>query len=183
MKGEEAAFNELYNRYWPGTYAHAISILKDSSLAQEVSQDIFLKIWELRADLSAARNFRNYLFIIARNRILSELRKKVSAMSRSSWSPDEEFSFPPDRQLHYKELYGRILDTIEKLPPQKKMVFKMSRIEQLSRAEIVQQTGLSYGTVNQYLVEALVFLRTHLGKYISAGIILLGTVIYHLLKK
>ncbi|MGX5817649.1 RNA polymerase sigma factor [Chitinophaga lutea] len=181
--GDEQAFSTLFDRYWSGVYVHILSLLKNTAHAEEVTQDIFLKIWELREKLPELDSFRNYLFIITRNRVLSELRKKPSLpIENDGWMQEEEH-LAPDRQLGYKEFYRQVMDAIEQLPPQKKRVFKMYRVDQLSRSEIVQQTGLSYGTVNQYLVEAVSFLKTRLRNSAGADFIVLLGAAWFILEK
>lgn len=160
--GDEVAFAALFDSYWPGVYAHILSFLKDAGLAEEVSQDIFIKLWDVRATLGAVNDFRSYLFIATRNRIFSELRKKKTLLEDTTLDHLTATALQPDEQLRYKEFYSQVMDAIEQLPARKKEVFKMSRLEHLSRKEIAAQTGLTYGTVNQYLIDATVFIRNRL---------------------
>ncbi len=174
-EGNEAAFAALFDKYWAGVYSHILSFLKEAVLAEEVTQDIFLKIWEQRKRLPELDSFRNFLFVITRNRIFSELRKKKELPGDPESFILEEPHMIPDRQLGYKEFYRQVMEAIDLLPPQKKRVFTMYRVEQLSRADIVRETGLSYGTVNQYLVEAGSFLKTHLRDAASFELLLFFT--------
>ncbi len=181
--GSQAAFAALFDGYWAGVYAHILSFLKDAAHAEEVTQDIFMKIWELRRRLPELESFRNFLFVITRNRIFSELRKKKELPAEPEALLLEEQQLVPDRQLGYKEFYRQVMEAIELLPAQKKRVFKMYRVEQMSRADIVRETGLSYGTVNQYLVEALSFLKTRLKNSVSADFLLLLSVAWFMFEK
>lgn len=173
--GNEVAFAALFDHYWAGVYAHILSFLKNAAHAEEVSQDIFLKLWENRQRLPELESFRNFLFIVTRNRIFSELRKKKELPAEPEDILLEEPQMVPDRQLDYKEFYRQVMEAIEQLPAQKKRVFKMYRMEQMSRQEIMRETGLSYGTVNQYLVEAVSFLKSRLRNNVSADFILYVT--------
>lgn len=175
--GNEAAFTALFDSCWAGVYTHILSFLKDTSLAEEVTQDIFLRIWEQRRRLPELESFRNFLFVITRNRIFSELRKKKELPVEPDEFLLEEQQMVPDRQLRYKEFYNQVMDAIEQLPAQKKRIFKMYRVEQMSRADIVRETGLSYGTVNQYLVEAASFLKTRLRNNASVDFLVYVTII------
>ncbi|WP_341837604.1 RNA polymerase sigma-70 factor [Chitinophaga pollutisoli] len=173
--GNEVAFAALFDQYWAGVYAHILSFLKNAAHAEEITQDIFLKLWENRQRLPALESFRNFLFIVTRNRIFSELRKKKELPAEPENFLLEEPQMVPDRQLDYKEFYHQVMEAIEQLPAQKKRVFKMYRMEQMSRQEIMRETGLSYGTVNQYLVEAVTFLKSRLRNNVSADFILYVT--------
>ncbi|MET7001517.1 RNA polymerase sigma factor [Chitinophaga defluvii] len=181
--GNEAAFTALFDHYWSKVYVHILSFLKNTALSEEVTQDIFLKIWEVRQNLPELNSFKNFLFIITRNRILSELRKKPALPEENDLSILEEQVLVPDRQLRYKEFYTHVMDAIELLPAQKKRVFKMNRVENRSRADIAREMGLTYGTVNQYLVEAISFLKTHLRNKVSGDLLLLFSVAGFILEK
>jgi RNA polymerase sigma factor (sigma-70 family) len=136
--GNESAFTALFDHYWSKVYVHILSFLKNTALSEEVTQDIFLKIWEVRKTLPELDSFKNFLFIITRNRIMSELRKKPALPNESELGFLEEEVLVPDRQLRYKEFYQLVMETIELLPTQKKRVFKMNRVENRSRTEIAQ---------------------------------------------
>ncbi|MDQ0109018.1 RNA polymerase sigma-70 factor (ECF subfamily) [Chitinophaga terrae (ex Kim and Jung 2007)] len=161
-EGDVHAFTSLFDIFWPGVYAHILSFLKQAALSEEVSQDIFVSLWNNRTRLASVKDFKSYLFIITRNRIFSELRKKQELMDESALEHLREPGSQPDEQLKYKEFFNQVMDAIEQLPPRKKEVFKLSRLENLSRKEIAERTGLTYGTVNQYLIDATVLIRTRL---------------------
>jgi RNA polymerase sigma-70 factor (ECF subfamily) len=171
--GSEVAFTSLFEQYWSNVYVHIFSFLKNSTHAEEVTQDIFLKIWEVRSTLPQLDSFKNFLFIITRNRILSELRKKPALPEEPDPALLEEHLLVPDVQLDYKEFYSQVMEAIELLPAQKKRAFKMYRVENRSRSEIAREMGLTYGTVNQYLVEAMNFLRAHLRNKTSNDLLVL----------
>lgn len=160
--GNETAFTALFDLYWPGVYAHALSFLKQAALAEEISQDIFISIWNNRTKLSAISDFKSFLFIISRNRIFSRLRQKPQLLDDTSLDHIAGSDLTPDARLHYKEFLGQVMQVIEQLPPRKQEVFRMSRLDNLSRKEIAERTGLTYGTVNQYLVDATLFIKTRL---------------------
>lgn len=182
-EGSQTAFTSLFEQYWSGVYVHILSFLKNTAHAEEVTQDIFLRLWEVRQKLPELESFRNFLFIITRNRILSELRKKPALPVEEDGLMLEEQHLVPDRQLGYKEFYHQVMEAIELLPAQKKRVFKMYRVENMSRADIMRETGLTYGTVNQYLVEALSFLKTHLKNKTTGDFLLLLTLAWFTFEK
>ena len=73
--GQEEAFTELFNYYRPAIYDVASRFLQSHALAEEMVQDVFLKVWLKRAEMSAIRNFNGYLFIMARNMIFDRIKK------------------------------------------------------------------------------------------------------------
>src|SRR5436190_12625072 len=100
-QGDQAAFTKLLRLFWNKVYIQALTYLKSSEVAQEITQDIFLKIWSMKEKLPGLDNFSNYLFIISRNEIISALRKKGASFSNHADEPVENL-LRPDLQLNYK---------------------------------------------------------------------------------
>ncbi|QEC41530.1 RNA polymerase sigma-70 factor [Pseudobacter ginsenosidimutans] len=159
-EGDEAAFKELYDRSWNRLYAFAISWLKSGILAEDVVQDIFLKLWIRRAELSAIKNADNYLFILCRNAVLNLMEKNaVRQKSGNEIASALESPLLPDAVLQLKELKTTINQLVEKLPTQQRLVYKMSREEGLTHDEIAQRLGILKETVKNHMVRALNTLR------------------------
>ena len=171
-QGNQAAFAQLLRSCWNKVHTQAITYLKDASLAQEITQDVFIKIWSVRSTLPALENFSNYLFIVSRNEIISALRKKGQGFVDPG--PDMEANLMlPDEQLQYKEFHHRLLQASEELPPVRKQVFKMSRLEGRTYDDIARDLGISRNGVKDHIVKALNFLRTRLSISGTEKIILL----------
>ncbi len=161
-RDDQTAFTCLLRNYWNKVYTQALIYLKSPQRAQEITQDVFLKIWFARERLIAIQNFPDYLFIISRNEIISALRKKNKQVVEPS-NNLEEMLMRPDRQLYYKESYNKILQLIGQLPATRKKVFTLSRLEGKSYEEIGSELGISRNGVKDHIVKALNFLRTHFG--------------------
>ena len=160
--GDQKAFTVLVDLYWNQVYGHALAYVKSSPRAQEVTQDVFLHLWNKRDRLPEVNNFKNYLFILGRNRIISSMRKKLDEPADHDHIETLREVLTPDQQLRYKEVYALILDGIEQLPPARKTIFKMSRLEGMSYEEIARRMNISKNTVKGHIVLALNFLRTWL---------------------
>jgi len=170
--GDEKAFTILLRSYWNKVYSQALTYLKSSERAQEIAQDIFVKIWSSREKLSGVDSFSNYLFIVSRNEIISSLRKKETIFTDPTDDLTEAF-FVPDQQLQYKETNQRLLKAIEQLPPTRRIVFKMSRFEGKSYQEIGEELNISRNGVKDHIVKALNFLRTNL-RFVEMIILLIA---------
>lgn len=159
-QGDQVAFTFLLRSHWNKVYTQALTYLKSSEQAQEITQDIFVKLWSTKEKLIEIENFADYLFIISRNQLISALRRKKEQMSVL---PDdvEDVLMRPDRQLQYKESYNKILSLIEQLPPVRRKVFTMSRLEGKSYEEIGTTLGISRNGVKDHIVRALNYLRTN----------------------
>jgi RNA polymerase sigma-70 factor (family 1) len=161
---DQNSFSKLLRLFWNKVYTQALTYLKSPAAAQELTQDVFLKVWMNRRNLPSVANFSGYLFIMTRNEIISLLRKKgVQLMV-----PDEKLEEPhwiPDQQLDYKHSYERIFKGIDLLPPARKNIFKMSRVDGMTYDEIAAQMNISRDGVKDHIVKALLFLRNYIGSH------------------
>ncbi|MBO9631573.1 MAG: RNA polymerase sigma-70 factor [Chitinophagaceae bacterium] len=169
---DQASFSLLMKNHWSSVYVFALMYLKVAETAEEITQDVFVDIWNNRQKLPDLDNFRNYLFIIARNKTYSRLRKRLAVLVESNSDKIKEELYNPDAQLIYKELYNELNNAIDQLPPRRKQVFMMSRFEGLSHAAIADKLGISKQTVNEHIVEALQFLRTALRSHSGLSLLL-----------
>jgi RNA polymerase sigma-70 factor (ECF subfamily) len=165
VEGDQKAFSRLVDHYWNRVYSHALAYVKSSQRAQEITQDVFLKVWQKKEMLAEVIDFNNYLFILGKNQIISAMRKKLVCPSSADPVEAAEEMLGPDKQLEYKQIYHELMEAIDELPPTRKMVFKLSRLEGLTYDEIATQLNISKNTVKEHIVLALSFLRTHLHKH------------------
>lgn len=175
-EGDERAFAVLFDRYRLPIYMHVLSILKSPARAEEITQDIFLKIWNKRQGLSEILSFENYLYIITRNYTISDLRKKFRG---GGLTPDPGSGWTPEQQLQFKELNGRLGKIVDRLPPRRKQVFIMSRLEDKTHQQIASELGISTGTVNQQLIAALSFVRAELRNHPDLTVLMFIHAIVH----
>jgi len=164
-KGEQRAFSEFVRRQWNTIYSHSLAYLRSAQRAEEVTQDIFLKVWLNREKLTEVRSQENYLFILARNHLVNETRKRIDQLYGQPSAAEASTALTPDLQTEYKESYHLLLKGIELLPEKRKQVFKMSRLEGMSNERISTELGMHKDTVYQYITKALIFLRTYLREH------------------
>ncbi len=158
--GEEAAFRLLFDTYYEQLYSITLLYTKSLDIAEDLVQDIFVKIWVKREKLGDVRDLENYLFVLARNTIFDRLKSHVLTTEHY---PELAGYFREDRtpydEITFKELERTLNNAIGALPPQLRTVFTMSRLQGLSHDEIALQTGLSKQTVKKYIVRALLIIR------------------------
>jgi RNA polymerase sigma-70 factor (family 1) len=160
-KGDEKAFRKLFNHYWNHIYSVAFTFTKSIVLSEEVVQDVFLKIWLKREQLTSIINFKGYLFTVARNHIYNELRKKSCEQSFVKHLEEYfiEMSSLPEEKLFLKETQYLINEAVAHLPVQQRTVYELSRNAGLDHAQIADKLGISKLTVKSHMNKALRLIR------------------------
>jgi len=167
IKGEEKdAFRELFNRYVPRIYKFAFSYLKNKNDAEEIVQNVFLKVWEKRSSIKASENIKAFIFTITANKIYDFIRRKNIEHSFHNYSilnqgNNENNSW---NSIVYKEVQQTIFNLANKLPSQQQKVFNLSKMEGLTNDEIAIRMGISKRTVENDLYRAVLFLKQNFKK-------------------
>ncbi len=162
--GDERAFRILFYRYHRLLGTHIVRITKSAEVAEEVVQDVFLKIWLNRETLDEIENFRAYLYVAGKNHALNLLKKAAKERAVSIESARllvENFGTEDAEQREYDDLMD---EAIDHLPPQQQKVYLLSRHEQLKYKEIAARLDLSTETVKKYLQLATESITRHLKK-------------------
>ncbi|MFA6249455.1 MAG: sigma-70 family RNA polymerase sigma factor [Mucilaginibacter sp.] len=149
--GDEHAFSELFNTHHQLLGTHIYRITDSVELAEEVVQDVFLKIWMSRETLTSVQNFRAYLFVISKNHALNCLRKVAKERIHQKTLEKNASSITPDDSPGLAGYYSLLDEAIDHLPPQQQKVYLLSRHNRLKYDEIARQMGLSRETVKKYL--------------------------------
>ena len=153
---DQAAFNEIYTRYWQTLYAVAYNRLRDQQKSEDVVHDVFSSLWSNRHQ-SEIRNLAAYLATAVKFRVLEYIRKeffKQTYIQRTSHLEPAE-SHDISEALHYKRLLQAINEEVENLPERCKLVFKYSREENKPLKQIASEMNLSTSTVENHLNRAL----------------------------
>lgn len=161
---DHAAFSMLYKRYWQKVYGVAREMTRSGELAEEVVQEVFIKVWTNRKRLPDVKCFRNYLFIIARNHILNGLRKKVSEesfLSRQESDPSSRLGLP-EEYVQSRELTSILQHAVARLPRQQQMVYQLADQGDLDHATISQIMGISKFTVKNHMQKAVHSIRSYI---------------------
>lgn len=171
--GDELAYTELVEKYWKKVLQHALSFVKSYPVAEELTQDVFIQIWEKRAKLSEVNSFDNYLFIMSRNLIISHIRKKLIETDSLKGEKLQELFFKPDDQYEFKELVEIINNGAALLHEPRRSVFLLSRMEGRDADYISKELGIATRTVRWHLLQALNFLRNYLHKHYNVNLLTL----------
>lgn len=172
-EGDEASFDVIYWKYSAWIYNFAYSLLFDKVLAEDLTQTVFLRIWEKRELIDPEGSFESYLFTIARNLAYKETEKKILAetLIDSLTKRQQQAKDDTEEQLETESLQMYIDSLINQLPEARRKIYQMSRMEHLSNKEIAAQLSISEKTVETQLYRSLQFLRQKLAD--DSGLLLL----------
>lgn len=178
--GSREAFTRLYNFYQPSLRRYLLPFTyPDQALADEIVQEVFIRLWMRRRDLSHVKALGPYLKKMARNQLLNNVKARrikirhesQAAAGAQTWTED------PENDYRFKEYYRLTREALDLLPERRRYLFQLSTVEGYSLDEIAARTNLSKAVVKKQLTLANQFLRNHLrtqgGFPYEAGLVLL----------
>ncbi|PWS32864.1 RNA polymerase sigma factor [Pedobacter paludis] len=182
--GNYSAFDLLYQRYSKMLYANILRLVKDSEMAKELLQDLFLKIWERRNAIDTTKSFKSFLFTIARNAVYDYFRKVSldKKLMTEMISRSVELYSHTEEDISFKEKSACLAQAINTLPPQSRQVYQLCKIEGLSHEEISKQLGISISTINNHMVKANKLVKEFLYRNSDLAITLIVVSFLHQLK-
>lgn len=161
-QGSETAFRQIYDQYAPAIYRVATRYFQSAELAEDLVQEIFSSLWLKREEFCKVKEFRFYLFTMAKNLAITYLKK----MARQTLV-NLEFADRQGMDSSHNDRYEELLQqAVALLPPQQKQIFNMAKVNGMSHEVIARQLNLSPSTVNNHMVAALKFIRQHVPRHI-----------------
>lgn len=162
-EGDKNAFEEIFKRYWTRFYTLARTKIQSHEEAEEIVQAIFFSIWEKRETL-AITNLAYYIQTAVKNRVINHIRHQIT--QRKYWEYYKQF-IPSQRPLtqdvvEFDDLNNAVTIAVNSLPEKSRQVFKLSRLEGRSTAEIANHLKLSEKAIEYHLTKSLKHLRLHL---------------------
>ena len=163
--GDEAAFTEIYHRYFDLLYLHALKRVRNGDIAKDLIQELFTTLWTKRDTLYARTNLSNYLYTATRNGVFTYIARQKLETRYISTLPSLELTGEclTDHLSRERQLAAIIEKEIDELPEKMGMIFKLSRKDGLSHKEIAEMLNLSELTVKTQVKNALRILRVKLG--------------------
>jgi len=165
-KEDFTAFDALFRKYSISLYAFALSLTKNSFAAEEITQLVFLKVWEKREQINEHLSFKSFLFSVAYHETISWLRKeksekiRVGEFGRITVSQTNE----TEQAVEFRNIEAIANQLIQEMPEKRKEIFKLSREQGFSNKEIAGRLGISVKTVENQMTSALKYLREKLGR-------------------
>ena len=180
-EGDPDAFTTLYHRYGARLHAHLLRMIKSEELSKEIFQEIFMKIWEYRDRIDSDRPFGPFLYRIAENKVYDHFCKiaREKRMAGSLLAASLASHTDTEDRMLYQESLGLINRAIDQLPPARKQIYLLCKVEGRSYEEIAGMLGISTSTVNDHIVKANRYLRKVLADHadtVILWIILFGAI-------
>lgn len=162
QKGNVAAFDSLFEVYSSKLFGFALKYFKNESDAEELVQEVFVKVWENRQAIQSEFSFKSYLFTIALNQIRKYFNKKAASLRYLESIQTEPESSDPTVSEDYESVLRKLNLIIDQMPPRRREIFIKSKLEGKSSKEVAAELNISVGTVDNQVSEALRFIRGHL---------------------
>lgn len=166
--GDEGAFDTVFWSYNSHVFHFIDSLLYDKTLAEDFTQNVFLKIWERRESINPEDSFESYLFTIARNMVYKESEKRLLSERFLEYiGNQQDFDGQLEAKIDAESLREYVDELVEQMPPSRRNIYYLSRKQHLTNKEIAKQLSISEKTVETQLYRALQYLRVKLADEIT----------------
>lgn len=174
LSGNEAAFEELFNTYFKALSVFAKKLVDDLEVAQDLVQDVFVKLYENRDEIEFQVSIKAFLYQSVRNKCIDHIRSQKTRTHHHEeiFKRAQGDDIDTTDLMLQTELEQRIHGCIAELPEQCQLIFRMNRFEGKKNQEIAEELGISKRTVETQISKALKRLRTQIHDYIKLLILL-----------
>jgi len=156
---DEMAFTQLYLRFGKRLIHFSMSLVRSKELAEELVEDVFVKLWANRLHINEIENLTVYLYVSVKNRSLNVLSQKARELITAPFdyldTPPGEFAADPYDLMITSEMMASMYQAIEELPPRCKMIFKLIREDGLKYKEVADILNISVNTIDVQMAIAV----------------------------
>ncbi len=157
--GDESAFRELFTFFYKRLYHFAFAIVKTREAGEEIVEDVFIRIWQQKENVGSIQNIKVYLYTATKNTALNYLSKKARENITEPFDHINIALVPPpitpEQIMITGEMYKKIQEAIESLPPRCKMIFKLIREDGLKYKEVSEILNISVNTIDVQMAIAV----------------------------
>ncbi len=165
IKGDMSSFRVLFDEKYTLFYAFINGMVKNSCIAEDIAQNIFMKVWINREKLDPHQSLHNYLYVLAKNEVRDHFRLKSSTKHQEIQEEDRVFIQDFEGAMDVELMKERVSVAVSEMPDQRRKVYLLSREQMLTNKEIAEKLNLSVRTVERHVLLALKDIRTYLSVY------------------
>lgn len=173
--GNEGAYAELFNRHWERVYSMVYSRVRDRAETEGMTQEIFMKLWDKRSDLTID-NFAAYLYTCVKHRCINYIESKIAR--KRHWERYKVYlpvqDDATDKVVAFNDLREALEKGLSTIPEKSKLIFRLNRFEGHSVKEIAGQMNLSEKAIQYHLTRSVKELRVYLKEFLSLAILFLS---------
>jgi RNA polymerase sigma-70 factor (ECF subfamily) len=159
LAGNEQSLAELYRLFSKRLHHFARVITRSSEVAEEIVEDVFVKMWSNRHRINEVENLTVYLYVAVKNRSLNAISQKASELIRAPFDDLDieaaQVATDPYNLLVTAEMMKRMQQAVDNLPPRCKMIFKLVREDGLKHREVAEILNISLNTVDVQMAIAI----------------------------
>ena len=174
-QGDERAFEKIYQLYSLRLFGKLMNLVKSEAQAKDILQEVFLKLWEHRQSIDLEKSFRSYLFKITENKVYDFFRQAARDKIKEQQlvhSSTIDYSF-----IEYcktsKDHLQTLTKAIDELPPQRKQIFSLCKLEGKSYKEVSDLLNISVSTISDHIVKGTKSIRKYFEKYKASMVAML----------
>ena len=162
QKGNVEAFDSLFGVYSSKLYGFACKYFRNNADAEELVQEVFVKVWENRQSIKSEYSFKSYLFTIALNIIRKYFNKKAASLRYLESLHEDAFTSEQANHDNFETALQKLNLIIEQMPARRREIFIKSKLEGRSSKEVAGELNITPGTVDNQVSEALKFIRNQM---------------------
>ncbi|VTR44827.1 Probable RNA polymerase sigma factor fecI [Sphingobacterium thalpophilum] len=165
--GDLDSFNEIYFRYSPKIYVRLVKLVKSQTVAEEILQDVFTKIWLYREKIDPGKGFISFVNHISDNLAMDFFRKvqRDKVLQLEVWASAVELYYHTEENVFLKDTQYMLSKAIDSLSPKRREILLLNKFQEKSYKEIADQLGISVSTVSNQLVSALKDIKEYIHKH------------------
>lgn len=165
IKGDMNSFRKLFDEKYTLFHSFIKGMIKNAWIAEDITQNIFMKVWVNREKLKPNQSIHNYLFVLAKNEVRDHFRLKSNVAHQEVKEYHKIFVEDFEESMDVQTMTQCVAGIVSKMPEQRKKVYQLSREKMLSNKEIAEQLQLSVRTIERHLFLALQDIRKNLPLY------------------
>lgn len=172
--GDSKGFRWLFEHYHQKVFSYSLRFVKNRQVAEEITSDVFLKLWEKRSQIQTEGSLQQLLLTITRGMAIDHLRKvaRTSKSQESYWLNYQSHIPESVEEEKFEENLAAIHEAMKGLPPKRRKVFELRYKEELSYQQIAQMLNVSPNTVKVHLNKATKYLKQQLEIHYEWGLVL-----------